>query len=102
MNPKAMLLIGAATMALAALGPVTTALADGYPARVTPIVRSTPKPAAKPVVKTRVKIVERPVYVEKIVKQPVYIEKRTEVQVDRPVYIDRPVDRIVEKRVEVP
>jgi hypothetical protein len=107
MNPKAMLLIGAATMTLAALGPVTTALADGYPTRVTPIAKAAPKPVAprpapKPVVRTRIKIVERPVYVEKIVKQPVYIEKRTEVPVDRIVYVERPVDRVVEKRVEVP
>ena len=93
MNPKAVLLIGATTMMLAAMGPAATALADGYPASVAPVAKP------RPVVRTRVKIVERPVYVEKIVKQPVYIEKRTEVPVDRPVYVDRPVERIVEKRV---
>ena len=99
MNSKAVLLIGAAMITFAALGPVSTALADGYETRAAPIA----KPVRK-VVRTRVKVVERPVYVEKIVKQPVYVEHRVEVPVDRPVYFCRvrPVDRIVEKRVEVP
>ena len=42
MNPKNVLLIGAAAITLAALGQVSTALADGYPARATPVAK--PKP----------------------------------------------------------
>jgi hypothetical protein len=50
--------------------------------------------------------VDRPVYIEKKiqvpVERPVYIEKKIQVPVDRPVYIEKPVPYVVEKNVEVP
>jgi len=44
MNPKAVLLIGATTMTLAAFGTVTVSLADGYPAAVAPPPSLGPSP----------------------------------------------------------
>ncbi|WP_297511123.1 hypothetical protein [uncultured Caulobacter sp.] len=76
-------LLGAALAALvASVTAASPVLADGFPGAP---VRHAPAPKrAKP----RVKVV----YVDR----PVVVEKRV------PVYVDHPVERIVEKRVEVP
>ncbi len=68
--------------ALAAASLATPALADGYPAEL----RKTPAPRPAPV--KRAKPATKVVYVDRVV--------------EKPVYIDRPVERIVERRVEVP
>jgi hypothetical protein len=80
---RTLLLVGSIVAATSLAAP---ALADGYPAAVQKAPPARPAPAKRP------KAVTKVVYVDRVVEKPVYI--------DRPV--DHVVEKIVERRVEVP
>lgn len=97
MTFKSLLLVGslAAAAGLAAPVAISPALADGYPASVKPTPRRAPvkRPrAAPPAPATKVIYVDRPV--DRVVEK--IVERRVEVPVDRVV------ERVVEKVVRVP
>lgn len=97
MTFKSLLFVGslAAAAGLAAPVALTPALADGYPASVKPAPRRAPAPRPRPAPTapaTKVIYVDRPV--DRVVEK--IVERRVEVPVDRVV------DRVVERVVRVP
>lgn len=110
---RTLLLVGWIVAATSLAAP---ALADGYPAAVQKAPPARPAPAKRPKAVTKVvyvdRVVEKPVYIDRPVDRVVekIVERRVEVPVvrvvekivEKPVYVDRPVDRVVEKIVKVP
>ncbi|WP_419318569.1 IMCp domain-containing protein [Caulobacter sp. ErkDOM-E] len=104
---RTLLLAGSIVAATSLAAP---ALADGYPAALQKAPAKRPKPVTRVVYVDRV--VEKPVYIDRPVDRVVekIVERRVEVPVvkvvekivEKPVYVDRPVDRVVEKIVKVP